>query len=302
MFTDILITGGNGFVGKNFDYGAKLSKEECDLLDLKKTVSAFRHYQPDAIVHTAGRIGGVIGNMEAKGRYCYENVAINTNVIEAARLAGVKRVISFLSSCAYPLDAPLPYEEKTFHDGLPHSAHYGYAYSKRMLDIMSRAYSEQYGVVYNCLIFSNIYGPHDNFGKESGHVVPSLVAKCYEAKKNGTPFTVWGTGTPMRELIYVEDVIAITRWALDNYTDVQEPMNIGNPQQTSIKELAETIARCIEFTGEIQWDATKPNGQLSKPTSMKKFKHLYGTFQFTPLEIGMKKTTDWYTTWKQTSR
>ena len=294
MFTDVLITGGNGFVGKNFNFGTKLLKQECDLLDFQKTIYVFRHYQPDAIIHTAGRIGGVIGNMEAKGRYCYENVAINTNVIEAASLAGVKRVLSFLSSCAYPLNAPLPYEEKTFHDGLPHFAHYGYAYSKRMLDIMSRAYSEQYGVVYNSLIFSNIYGPNDNFGKEYGHVVPSLVAKCYQAKKYNTPFVVWGTGIPMRELIYVEDIVAITRWALDHYVDTQEPLNIGNPQQTSIKELAETIAHYMDFTGKIEWDSTKPDGQQVKPTSMKKFTRLYGEFQFTSLEAGIQKTIKWY--------
>ena len=135
MSKSILVTGGRGFVGSNFKDVFPLSRENCDLMSLEETVQVFRHIKPDVVIHTAGLVGGVTGNMREQGRYAYENNIINTNVLEASRLAGVQRVLSFLSTCAYPVAAPFPYIESDFHNGLSHSGHYGYAYAKRMLDI-----------------------------------------------------------------------------------------------------------------------------------------------------------------------
>ena len=294
MSKEVLITGGGGFVGSNFEDAFRLTRANCDLMNLEETIQVLRYIKPKVVIHTAGLVGGVTGNMREQGRYAYENNVINSNVLEACRQADVKRVLSFLSTCAYPLKAQLPYVESDFHNGLSHTGHYGYAYAKRMLDVMSRAYSEQYKVIYNSIVLSNIYGPFDNYGKESGHVLPSLVHRCNLAKQNNEPFVVWGNGTPLREFIYVKDVIKICYWAIDNFLDTKEPMNISADSQTSIKDLAYMIARFMDFKNEIIFDHSKPNGQQLKPSSTEKFKRLYEDFQFTSLEVGLKETVDWY--------
>lgn len=289
----VLITGGKGFIGSNFNFGVKLSRADCDLMNFEDTCYTFKRIKPDTIIHTAGRIGGVLGNMEAKGQYCYENVVINTNVLEAARRAGVRRVLSFSSTCAYPENAPLPYKEQNFHDGMPHHAHYGYAYAKRMLDIMSRTYCEQYGVSYNCIVLGNVYGPGDHFNNIHGHVVPSLIGKCYYAWKNNIPFRVWGTGRPLRQFIYVKDVVNICYFLLDKYV---EPgiINVCNPEEHSILELSEVIRLKFDDNIQREFDYNRPDGQYRKPANIDKFRQLYKEFNFTSLEKGIEETVKYY--------
>jgi len=293
MYKNVVITGGNGFIGSNFNFGAKLSRKDCNLLDFKETLAVFSLLKPDAIIHTAGTIGGVLGNREEKGRYCYENVTINTNVLEAARLVGVKRVLSFSSTCAYPEYESFPYKEENFHNGLPHRDHYGYAYAKRMMDIMSRTYNEQYGVNYNCIVLGNVYGPKDHFNKESGHVIPSLIGKCYDAWKERRPFIVWGSGKPLRQLIYVEDVVNICKWMLDNFID-PPLMNICNPKEYSILEIATIIRDAFDKNIPMEFNSSKPDGQFRKPVSIEIFQEQCPSYNFISLEEGIKQTVKWY--------
>jgi len=293
MYKNVLITGGSGFIGSNFDFGVKLSRKDCNLMDLEETVKVFDHIGPDAIIHTAGKIGGVLGNINEKGRYCYENNVINTNVLEAARLVGVKRVLSLSSTCAYPEQAPLPYVERDFHNGMPHEAHYGYAYAKRMMDIMSRTYYEQYGVIYNCLVLGNVYGPYDHFNNVNGHVIPSLIGKCWDSYVNKKPFVVWGSGTPLRQLIYVKDVVNICKWALEGFTSLGI-MNICNSIEYSIKDIALEIKENFDPLISVEFDLTKPDGQFRKPASIYKFRSVNPNFNFISFEEGISNTIEWY--------
>uniref|UniRef100_A0A7C3WLK9 NAD-dependent epimerase/dehydratase family protein n=1 Tax=Dictyoglomus turgidum TaxID=513050 RepID=A0A7C3WLK9_9BACT len=289
----LLITGGNGFIGSNFDVGVKISRKDCDLMNLDEVIKVFSDIKPDAIIHTAGKIGGVYGNIKEKGRYCYENVVINANVLEAARIVGVKRVLSLSSSCAYPVDAPIPYKEIDFHNGMPHEAHYGYAYAKRVLDIMSRTYCEQYGVIYNCLVLCNVYGPNDHFGKESGHLVPSLIHKAYVSWKNKTDaFCVWGDGTPMRQFIYVKDVVDICKKALLKFT-TPGILNVGDEKEYTVKQLAKIISSNFDNI-PFYFDVNMPNGQFRKPMSIELFKQLFSNYKFTSLQEGIKQTIEIY--------
>ena len=197
-----IVTGGTGLVGSAINTGVKLSSKDVDLRDWKSTLSLFEDYKPKNVIHSAARVGGLGGNMNYKGEFYYDNIMMNTNVLEASRRVGVKKVVSFLSTCVFPDDVEYPLTEKKIHLGEPHSSNYPYAYAKRMLDIQSRAYKEQYGVNYISVIPTNIYGPKDNFSIDNGHVIPSLIHKCYLAKKLNTDFVVWGSGKPLREFIY----------------------------------------------------------------------------------------------------
>ena len=215
----ILVTGGTGLVGSAITADINLSSTDGDLRDWKTTLSLFEKLRPEKVIHCAGRVGGLGGNMNHKGEFYFENIMINTNVLEACRRVDVEKVVSFLSTCVFPDEVEYPITENQIHNGEPHWSNYGYAYAKRMVEVQSRTYSEQYGTNYVCVIPTNIYGPNDNFSLSDGHVLPALLHKCYLAKQNNTDLEVWGSGKPLREFIYSEDVAKLTKWALDNYDD-----------------------------------------------------------------------------------
>ena len=219
----VLITGGTGLVGSKVTGDIRLSSKDADLRDWNQTFAIFDKYKPEKVIHCAAKVGGIGGNMNYKGEFFYDNIMMNTNVIEAARQVGTKRLLCFLSTCVFPDDVEYPLSEEKVHLGEPHSSNYPYAYAKRMADIQIRAYREQYGVEYISVIPTNIYGPNDNFNIETGHVLPSLIHKCYLAEKNNTDFVIWGTGKPLREFIFSKDIGKLTEWALDNYTE-EEPI------------------------------------------------------------------------------
>ena len=193
----LLVTGGNGLVGSSINSDVKVGKE-YNLIIPEETDKMFQFHKPTHVIHCAGKVGGVMGNMNFKGEYFYNNIMINTNVIESARKNGVSRLISFLSTCVFPDNIDYPLTEKKIHLGEPHISNDAYAYSKRMADIQIRAYREQYGVNYSSVIPTNIYGPNDNFSLDYGHVIPMLIHKLYLSQKNNTNFTVWGSGKPLR--------------------------------------------------------------------------------------------------------
>ena len=185
-----LVTGGYGMVGSAIDADIHLAKEDCDLTNRERTEYTFKKLQPEGIIHCAGKVGGIGGNSNFKGEYFLKNLLINTNVIEAARLSGVKSLVAYLSTCVFPDNVTYPLTIDQIHTGEPHSSNYPYAYAKRMADVQIRAYREQYGLNYTSIIPSNIYGPNDNFNLDHGHVMPMLIHKLYLAKKNNTDFTV----------------------------------------------------------------------------------------------------------------
>ena len=290
---NILVTGGSGLVGSQILADVKLSSKDGDLRNWDVTNNIIQKYKPSFVIHAAAKVGGVGGNMKAKGEFYYDNVMINTNVLEACRINNVKKVVSFLSTCIFPDKVEYPLTEKKIHLGPPHSSNYGYAYSKRMLDVQSQMYKEQYGLSYISIIPTNIYGPHDNFNIETGHVVPSLIHKCYIAKLTNTPLEIWGSGEPLREFIYSEDIAKLTEWALHNYNE-SEPIIFSTSEEISIKKLTTIIANSMGFEGKIIYNTSLPEGQYRKPSDNSKLKSYLPNFQFTPIEEGIKKTTDWF--------
>jgi len=290
---NILITGGNGLVGSTITGQLRPTSKELDLRNAGQTYRYFEKKAPTHVIHCAAKVGGLLANIEANGEFFYDNVQINLNVLEACRRYGVKKLVSFLSTCIYPDNVEYPLTEEKIHLGPPHSSNYGYAYAKRMLEVQSRAYNEQHGTKFVTVIPTNIYGPRDNFNIEKGHVIGGLINKCLTAKKNNTEFLVWGSGKPLREFIYSEDIGRLTDWALENYEEA-DPIIFSNSQEVSIKKLAYLIAETLEFDGPIIFDTNKPDGQFRKPTDNFKLTSLLPDFEFTPIEMGIKKTIDWF--------
>ena len=288
----LMVTGGNGLVGSAIDCDLRIGSE-FDLRDSKICDNLFFQSKPINVIHCAGKVGGLGGNMNYKGEFFYDNIMINTNVIECCRKYDVKKLVSFLSTCVFPADVEYPLTEKKIHLGEPHFSNYPYAYAKRMADIQLRAYREQYGLNYVSVIPTNIYGPKDNFNLENGHVIPSLIHKCYVAKKNGEDFKVWGSGKPLREFIYSKDVGALTEWVLENY-DEEEPLIISNSEEVSIKQVVELIVEYMEFRGNVIWQDDKPDGQFRKPSDNSKLLSYLPDFKFTPIETGLKETIEWF--------
>ena len=288
-----LITGGSGLVGSTIEAEIKLGSRDGDLRKWSEVENIFKTHKPTQVIHAAARVGGVGGNMKAKGEFFYDNIMMNTHVLEACRLYDVKKVVSFLSTCIFPDSIEYPLTESKIHLGAPHWSNYGYAYSKRMLDVQTEVYRDQYDLNFVSVIPTNIYGPNDNFNLENGHVIPSLIHKCYLAKLNNSDFEVWGSGKPLREFIYSKDIGKLTNWALDNY-DESEPIIFSTSHEISIKDLVSLIVDSMDFKGKVLFDTSKPEGQFRKPADNSKLKSYLPDFEFTSIEDGIKETVDWF--------
>ena len=296
----LLITGGSGLVGSEFKNSSILINSKiCDLRITKDVDTLFANLTDqsqgqdtvDRVIHCAAKVGGVSANMKYKGDFFYENVMINTNVIEACRKFGVKKLVSFLSTCVFPDQIDYPLTEAKIHLGPPHTSNDAYAYAKRMADIQIRSYREQYGLNYKSVIPCNVYGPNDNYDLENSHVLPAIIHKCYLAKKNNSPLTIWGNGESLREFIFSKDVAFLSEWVLENY-DEEEPIILSSSEEVSIKQLVNLVVELMEFEGEVIWDESKPNGQYRKPSDNSKIKKYLPNFEFTSLREGLKETID----------
>tara|TARA_R110000851_G_scaffold44148_7_gene108682 strand:- start:2274 stop:3188 length:915 start_codon:yes stop_codon:yes gene_type:complete len=290
---DTLVTGGRGLVGSSLSGDMNRVGSEFDLRDKTVTDKLFFDLSPKNVIHCAARVGGLGGNMNYKGEFFYDNIMMNTNVIESCRIHNVKKLVCFLSTCVFPNDVEYPLTEKKIHLGPPHNTNDSYSYAKRMAEVQIRAYREQYGLNYVTVIPSNIYGPNDNFNLANGHVVPSLIHKCYLAKKNNTPFKIWGSGRPLREFIFSKDVGKLTEWVLDNYEE-EEPIIFSTSQEVPIKDVVGLIVKHMSFTGDVVWESDKPDGQFRKPSDNSKLLSYLPDFQFTSLDDGLKETVEWF--------
>jgi GDP-L-fucose synthase len=291
----ILVTGGNGLVGSQFigsNY-IKFGSKDYNLIDPISTHIMLSTNKPKSVIHCAGKVGGVMGNMKHKGDFFYQNIMMNTNVIEECRKNNVEDLVVFLSTCVFPNNVEYPLTEKKIHLGPPHFSNDAYAYAKRMADIQIKSYREQYGLNYKSVIPTNIYGINDNFDIENGHVVPSLIHKCYIARETNTPLTIWGSGIPLREFIYNKDVVKLTEWVLENYNE-DEPIILSTSDEVSIKDVVGLIVELMNFKGEVKWDTNKPDGQFRKPSDNSKIKNYLPDFKFTPLYDGLKETIEWF--------
>lgn len=294
MENKILITGGNGLVGSEFkgDQYFKPSSKQYDLTDKDQTYRLMLKGF-DGVIHCAAMVGGVGANMNHKGDFFYNNIMMNTNVIEGSRLSGVKNLVAFLSTCIFPDNVEYPLTEKKIHLGPPHFSNDAYAYAKRMADVQIRAYKEQYGLNYKTVIPSNIYGPNDNYDLINGHVLPSLIHRCYLARENKTPLTIWGSGKPLREFIFSKDVAKLTEWVLHNYNE-NEPVILSTSEEVSINDVVGMIVELMNFKGDVIFDSSKPDGQFRKPSDNSKIKNYLPEFKFTPLYDGLKETIEYF--------
>lgn len=299
----LLITGANGLVGSQFTGDViaitskvgdlRESKVVDSIIDFYTDKERQKEYAVDKIIHCAAKVGGVGGNMKYKGEFFYDNIMINTNIIESARKHGVKKLVAFLSTCVFPNDVEYPLTESKIHLGAPHFSNDAYVYAKRMAEVQIRAYREQYGLNYTSVIPTNIYGPNDNFDIENGHVIPSLIHKCYMARENNTDLVIWGSGKPLREFIYSKDVAELALWVLENYNE-PEPIILSTSEEISIKDVVSVIVEAMNFKGNVIFDKTKPDGQFRKPSDNSKLMSYLPDFKFTPFDVGIKETVEWF--------
>jgi len=294
----ILVTGSGGLLGtaiKKFsnDDFYFATREDADLTSFEETSSLFASVKPKKVIHLAAKVGGVFANDMNPGTFFCENSMINMNVLQNAQLYNVEKLISFISTCVFPDHCEYPLSSKNLHDGEPHQSNIGYAYAKRMLDIQSRVFRKQFGSNFITLIPANMYGPGDNWSISSGHVIPSLIHKTYQAENSKEALTVWGTGSPLREFVFSEDVARLTLWALENY-ESSEPLILSNSFETSIRDLVETITHSMNFKNEVLWDLSKPDGQFRKPSDSQPLYELLPDFSFTNLNLGLAKTISWF--------
>lgn len=289
----ILVTGASGLLGSEIVKRSNdchgLDSSTCNLLD--KSLSSFITDSCKIVIHCASRVGGVKINSEKLADFFDDNIKINMNVFDSCKKRNVK-LLSVMSTCIYP-DAgyvSYPLTEDQLHNGPPHDSNFGYAYAKRMIDIQTKAYRRQFGCNFISVIPNNLYGINDNYDLDSGHVVPSLIRKFYEAKSKGLQSVeIWGSGRPLREFTYAKDAAQIILWFAENY-DQENPVNIGNPEQVSIKQLSELIAQEVGYRGNINFNSNKPEGQYQKPSSNLKMRIAGCNIEYTPLNIGIRET------------
>lgn len=295
----VLVTGGSGLVGqavrRTCPQGTEaiyISSKDGDLTNYNTCNTIFEKCMPTHVIHLAAKVGGVLENSKFVGDFFYKNMQINLNVLECCKIHSVKNVISLLSTCIYP-DSGNVLHPKDLHAGEPHSTSFGYAYAKRMLEVQSRAYNQQYGTKFSCLISNSIYGPNDNFHLESSHVVPAIIRKVYEAKLSNSKLTLWGSGTAMREFTYVDDIGCAIWWSLLSRED-SCTINVGTDKDVSIQFLASEICKILDYDySNIVWDDSKKSGQKERRSDTSRF-HQESGIRCVSLNNGLKLTIDWF--------
>lgn len=297
----ILVTGGSGLVGKainaisdNYDEKYRFifaSSKMCNLLNYEETHHFFEELKPDYVIHLAANVGGLYKNMQRPVDMLEDNIAINSNVLKAAHNVKVKKLIACLSTCIYPDNVSYPIIEEYLHMGEPHSSNFAYAHAKRLLQVQCESYNKQYGDNFVCIIPTNIYGKYDNFNLNDSHVIPALIHKCYLAKQHNEKFIVSGTGSPLRQFIYSEDLAKMIMMILQSYDG--KMIILSTTEEISIKEIAEIIAQKFDYLHNIEFDHSKADGQYKKTVSNQQFLSLYD-FSFTPLSHGLNTTIEWF--------
>ena len=299
----LLVTGGSGLVGSaiskiktNYNYEfIFISSKDCDLTNYGETYNYFKSHNPDYVIHLAAFVGGLFRNMNQKSDMLERNLLMNFNVINICHKLQVKKVVSCLSTCIFPDKIQYPIDETMLHMGKPHCSNDVYAYSKRMLEIHSRMYNEHYNDNFVCIIPTNIYGENDFYSLEDGHVIPSLIHKCYLSKKNNVKFTVRGTGRPLRQFIYSKDLAELIMWSLDNYNDKQPIiLSVSEKDEVTIKDVAELIAKEYNYQHMLEFDSSYSDGQYKKTADNSKLIELYGNYNFTNIKDGIKNSVEWF--------
>jgi GDP-L-fucose synthase len=294
----IVVTGGGGFLGSHLverlrDRGEDpvvARRADYDLTRWDDAERLFRDARPELVFHLAAEVGGIGANRANPGRYWYANLMMGAHVLELSRLAGVGKLVTAGTVCAYPKFTPVPFSEADLWNGYPEETNAPYGVAKKTLLVGAQSYREQYGTNAIYLLPANLYGPRDNFDLDTSHVIPALIRKMVEAHDE---VVLWGDGSPTREFLYVDDCADGLLLAADRY-DGPDPVNLGTSEEISIRDLAELIAELTGFGGEIVWDTSMPNGQPRRRLDVSRAKELFGFEAQTPLRDGLTRTIEWY--------
>jgi len=299
----IVVTGGAGFLGQPVCRALAPFQpahiyvprsEQYDLREREAVRRLLRDTSPQVIIHLAAIVGGIGANRANPGRFFFENAIMGLQLMEEARLAGVEKFVGLGTICSYPKFTPVPFHEDDFWAGYPDETNAPYGLAKKMLLVQAQAYRQQYGLNAITLLPVNLYGPGDNFDLESSHVIPALLRKAIEAKEAGrTSLDVWGTGSPSREFLYVDDAAQGVALACEHFNK-PEPVNLGSGQEITIRSLVELICEVVGFDGAIRWDPSKPDGQPRRCLDTSRAKAEFGFVATTPFREGLKRTLKWY--------
>jgi GDP-L-fucose synthase len=296
----ILITGSSGLVGHAFqkiapDYNYNFifsTSSDADLTNYAETKYLFDIIKPHYVIHLAAHVGGLYKNMNFKVEMLEKNLQINMNVLKCAHESKVEKCVCILSTCIFPDKTVYPIDETMLHNGPPHFSNDAYAYAKRIMEVHCRAYNEQYNTNFSCIIPTNIYGPHDNYSLDNGHVIPSLIHKCYLAKEQQIPFEVRGSGAPLRQFIFSEDLAKIIMDCLEILN--RENLIVSSTEEYSIKDVAFCIAREFQYEQHIVFNQQFADGQFKKTSSNEKLKHLLPELTFTDIRTGINKSIEFF--------
>jgi GDP-L-fucose synthase len=294
----VLVTGGGGFLGSHLvqrleEDGHDVFAARRDDFDLTRwdyTERLFREADPERVFHLAAEVGGIGANRANPGRYWYANLMMGAHVLEESRVRGVEKLVIVGTVCAYPKLTPVPFNEEHLWDGYPEETNAPYGVAKKTILVGAQAYREQYGLHSVFLLPTNLYGPRDKFHPTNAHVIPDLIRKMLESPEE---VVLWGDGSPTREFLYVDDCVKGLVLAADRY-DGAEPVNLGAGKEISIRDLAVLVADVTGFTGRIEWDVSKPNGQPRRSVDASRARELFGFEARTSLREGLERTVAWY--------
>ena len=299
----IVVTGGAGFLGA--EVVEELRRRGAvdvfvprsgrfDLTDPVATRAMFAEARPDLVLHLAARVGGIGANRSKPGTFFRDNMAMGLHVLEEARRAGTAKVVVAGTICAYPKFAPVPFREDDLWNGYPEETNAPYGVAKKALLVMAQAYRQEFGSNFVMVFPVNLYGPRDNFDLESSHVIPAMIRKLVEARNHGREqVDLWGDGSPTREFLYVSDAARGIVDAAERYDD-PDPVNLGAGFEITMRDLAQKIAAATGFTGEIRWDASRPNGQPRRMLDVSRARERFGFSATTSLDDGLARTIAWY--------
>jgi GDP-L-fucose synthase len=300
----VLITGGDGLVGNAIKDVSKnfknlncifVNRNDADLTKEEEVINLFNKHKPQYVIHTAARVGGIGRNLNSPAQQFRDNILMNTHVVHNCYINKVEKLLAFSSTCVFPKSASF-IKEDIMHDSPPFDAHSPYAYAKRMLDVQIESYKKQYGNVNYCSIIpGNIFGEYDNFNLDDGHVIPSLLPKCFLSKKYNEKFIIWGDGSALREFLYAKDLALICLKLLDEIDELPQKLIISGENEYSIKGIVELISQ-VSNNYNVVWDTTKPNGQLKKQTDLSLFRKYFPNFVFSDIKESLKVTYEWLET------
>lgn len=297
----ILVTGGAGFLGSHLVEELEKEKPKKIIVprskdfDLRKELHVKKVLKGvDIVIHLAANVGGIGYNQEHPAELFYDNLLMGTYMLDQSYKMGLEKFVGIGTICAYPKFTPVPFKEDDIWNGYPEETNAPYGLAKKMLMVQAQSYRDQYGFNAIYLLPTNLYGPKDNFNPSSSHVIPALIRKFVEAKNNNSDnVTVWGTGSPTREFLFVEDAARAIVLATKNYNK-KAPVNLGSSFEISIAELAHLIGDIVGFKGQIIFDTTKPDGQPRRKIDTTRAKEEFSFESQVSFEKGLKKTIEWY--------